>query len=144
MKNKSTQHKPSSSQKEMITNVIRASLADVSRIYLFGSRISGALHDASDYDIAVMQSSKLNFESVLKIKMELSAELRSDVDLIDLFSADTVTKFQVVSTGEVIWQKDAKETAFFETLVFSQYANLNEERSEIIEDIENRGSIFGR
>ena len=57
--------------------------------------------------------------------------------------ADTVTKAQVVTSGELIYALDAVEIAAFETVVLAQYALLNEERAGILADIALKGTIHG-
>lgn len=50
---------------------------------------------------------------------------------------------QVVNTGRRLYCKDPFQVELFETTVFSSYVYLNEERREILRDIEERGSIYG-
>ena len=77
-------------------------------------------------------------------KEAVSRKLRRDTDVVDLMRADTVTIAEVVSTGQAIIARDLDRIAFFETLAYSKYALLNEERREILEDIAESGVIHGR
>lgn len=80
-------------------------------------------------------------ETPFELKTDLAAFLKRDIDLVDLRRADTVTKAQVVATGDLLFSSDAR--AVFETVALSSYAILNEERREILEDIQRRGTIYG-
>jgi predicted nucleotidyltransferase len=137
-------HSKNAEEKGKIAPIILSHLSDVKIIILFGSRATDNFNATSDFDIAVLRQEPMNAEVALALKLDLSANLRQDVDLIDLRSADTVTKFHVVSQGEVLWEESAPATGAFETLVYSQYASLNTERAGILEDIAKRGTIYGR
>jgi len=65
------------------------------------------------------------------------------VDLIDLRSASTVMRAQVVSTGERLFCANEPACGEFEDRVYSDYARLNEERHHILNDIKARGRIYG-
>jgi predicted nucleotidyltransferase len=67
----------------------------------------------------------------------------SDVDLVDLWSADDVLRVQVIEHGRVLYERDAEERARFEMHALSRYAHLNEERRAILEDVVRRGSVYG-
>ncbi len=112
-------------------------------IYVFGSRVSGETHASSDLDVALLGSVPLQGADAFEIKAALSSVFRCDIDLVDLLRADSVSKAQIVSSGEVVFVKDPRELAFFETRVFSEYALLNEERAGILQDILQRGSVHG-
>lgn len=111
--------------------------------YLFGSAAVSEMRTDSDLDVAVLQDSALNPAQVLKLKEFASMELRRDIDVVDLIRADTVTAAQVVSTGIAILSCVPLKMAEFETRAYSSYALLNEERAEILKDIETTGTIHG-
>lgn len=112
--------------------------SDVRAIYLFGSQASGDTHQASDIDLAVWLHEKPDPNSAYALKTELSAHFKSDVDLVDLARADSVSKAQIVSSSVLLYAENSSELAAFETRVFSEYALLNEERREIIQDFVSR------
>jgi hypothetical protein len=83
---------------------------DIRLIYLFGSQAHGLVSSQS----------------------ELAIALKSDVDLIDLLSASTVTQNQVIHHGMCIY--DAKNYATsFDMQVMSMYQHLNDERAGILQ-----------
>jgi len=66
-----------------------------------------------------------------------------DVDLIALAQASTVMQAQIVSTGQCILDAQPEKRGSFEDRIYSSYALLNEERLEILKDIEMRGTVYG-
>jgi uncharacterized protein len=73
---------------------------------------------------------------------ELAAILNCDVDLIDLKEATTVFQAQIVGKGKVLYCADDDKKARFEMKVFKEYAKLNEERAEILKQIQKRGAVY--
>ncbi len=73
----------------------------------------------------------------------LAAKYSRDVDLIDLNQASTVMRMQVISKGQRIYCSNEQSCEMFEDFVFSDYARLNEERAGILEDIGQRGAVYG-
>jgi len=130
--------------KAKIAAMIVHALPDVQAIYLFGSAAKGEMRVDSDIDLALLLATKPDAEAIFNLKSQLTSFARKDIDLIDLARADTVTQAQVVSGSELLFTQNASFSAFFETTVLSQYAQLNLERREILEDIIKRGSIYGR
>ncbi len=133
----------SSNHQEAIVELICARVADPIAIYLFGSVAADAVHESSDIDIAVLPHQPLPAENRWDLQQELAIALRVDVDLVDLLSASTVLRLQVVSTGELLFEGDAYKRAEFEMITFSMYARLNEERREILEKVRREGRVYG-
>jgi hypothetical protein len=65
------------------------------------------------------------------------------VDLIDLRSASTVMRVQVLEHGIVLYERNSGNRQAFEATALSAYARLNEERRGIIHDIRQRGRVHG-
>lgn len=119
-------------------------LPDCRAIYRFGSWGSAAERQDSDLDIAILPAERLQSVKRWELAQALAADLRRDVDLIDLLSASTVLRMQVVAHGERLYQIDTSEMEQFEDTIFSGYARLNEERRDIVADVVQRGSIHGQ
>ena len=132
-----------SDQRNMITDLIRDRVKDPIAIYLFGSRATDAVHETSDFDIAVLPTEPIPASLRWDIQQELAIILRSDVDLVDLRSASTVMRFQVVATGELLYSSDSTEVATFEMVTLSMYTRFNEERKEILEQVKREGRVYG-
>ena len=114
---------------------------DVQAVYAFGSRAEGAARPDSDLDLAVLAARPLDPVDRFDVQEAVAAALGLDVDLVDLRSASTVMRVEVLRTGQVIHDVDPTARAFFETRVLSAYALLNEERRGILEDIRQRGRV---
>ena len=132
-----------SDQRNMITDLITDRVKDPIAIYLFGSRATDAVHETSDFDIAVLPTEPIPASLRWDIQQELAIILRSDVDLVDLRSASTVMRFQVVATGELLYSSDSTEVATFEMVTLSMYTRFNEERREILEQVKREGRVYG-
>ena len=92
----------------------------LSLIYLFGSQVTGQIHDNSDVDIAVVPNTgyKIN-------KLSLIADLANefhvdDIDLTDLSRANPLTLMSVLQTGQLLAGKKS-EGQNFELQAFHQY-----------------------
>jgi uncharacterized protein len=106
------------------------------------SQAKGTARPDSDVDLAVLSRVALSELRRFELAQELSTQLHRDVDLVDLRSASTVMRMQVISTGECLFTVCDRLQGEFEDLVYSTYARLNEERREILNDVRTRGSIY--
>ena len=131
------------SQKAVLTTIQQA-VPDVIAMYQFGSTVQGGEHAESDLDLAVLAPSPLPNLDRWELQEDLAAELRRDVDLVDLREASTVMQAQVLDKGTVLFEEDRTARQQFEMHVCSAYALLNEERAGILEDVQARGHIYGR
>ena len=122
---------------------IQDTVPDVIAIYQFGSTVEGREHAESDFDLAVLAQSPLPNLDRWELQEDLAAELCRDVDLVDLRSASTVMQAQVLETGTVLAETDRTARQQFEMRVCSAYAMLNEERADILEDVQARGRVYG-
>ena len=125
----------------LIENVRRA-IPDLVALYRFGSQAKGEARQDSDVDLAVLARNLISNLRRFDIAQELAAQLHRDVDLVDLRTASTVMRMQVISTGECLFKASDRLQGEFEDLVYSTYARLNEERREILNDIRTRGSVY--
>jgi uncharacterized protein len=112
-------------------------------IILFGSTVKGNIHKASDIDIAFLsEGNQLDKYEIFMIAQELASKLNRDIDLIDLSHASTVFQAQVIHTGKVIYCSNERKKAEFELKTYKMYAKLNEERSLILKNVDESGSIY--
>jgi len=130
--------------RNQIVTLIQAVVPDVRAVYRFGSSSTGATHAESGLDLAVLPPAPLPAPTRWDLEQDLSIALRRDVDLVDLRSASTVMRMQVVSTGTVLFESDRAARQAFEVHTYSAYALLNEERAGILDDIRKRGRVYGR
>lgn len=126
-----------------IIALITAALPDVLAIYLFGTHASDFERSDSDIDVAVLGSRPLDSVMVWELSQQLATKLKREVDLVDLATASTVLKAQIVVHGERIWCGAVAHCEQYEVYVLSAYARLNEERKYILDDVLSRGSVYG-
>ena len=132
-----------SNQYHDLVQAICTEMPEVLAIYLFGSRISGLQHAGSDIDLAILPKQKLSETEIWLLAQALAAKYSRDVDLVDLRQASTVMRMQVISKGQRLYCADEQSCEVFEDFVFSDYAHLNEERAGILQDIAQRGAVYG-
>jgi len=113
-------------------------------LYRFGSQAKGTARPDSDVDLAILSREPIPNLRRFELAQELATQLHRDVDLVDLRTASTVMRMQVISSGECLFKVSDRLQGEFEDLVYSTYARLNEERREILNDVHTRGSVYAR
>ena len=79
-------------------------------VALFGSQATGALHQKSDVDIAVLGRGQISFDEKMKISSELSEMFkREDVEVVDIApnSASPTLMYAVVRDGKLLYEREA-------------------------------------
>lgn len=122
---------------------IRNAIPDFMALYRFGSQAKGRTRPDSDMDLAVLTRAPIPALRRFELAQELAAQLRCDVDLLDLRSTSTVMRLQVISTGECLAAPDDAARREFEMYTYSDYARLNEERRDILQRIRSSGLVYG-
>ena len=112
-------------------------------IYQFGSQVHGTARPTSDIDLAVLAHDSIPNERRFHIAQDLAAQLHCNVDLLDLRTASTVIRMQVLATGQCLDTRDDQAKAEFEMYAYADYARLNEERRELVKGITERGMVYG-
>lgn len=130
-------------QASHIVDAIRAAIPDVHAIYRFGSFERGDANAASDVDVAVLAPRRIHPVMRWEVAQAIASKLGRDVDLVDMRSATAVLRAQVLEQGRLLFDASPRERAEFETRAMSEYAHLNEERRDILRDIEARGTVHG-
>ena len=122
---------------------LREAFTALISVYRFGSYGTKYERPDSDLDLAVYAGTALPAVELWRMAQEMASDIGRDVDLVDLASASTVMRAQVIHSGERIYCADRISCETFEDYVYSSYARLNEERRGILEDIQRRGSVYG-
>ena len=113
-------------------------------VYRFGSWGTTAERADSDIDLAVLATIPLESVRRWELAQQLAVIAGRNVDLVELSAASTVMRAQAVAQGERVFCADETRCSEFEDFVYSDYARLNEERRAILDDIRERGSVYGR
>ena len=115
-------------------------------IYFFGSFGTSDERGDSDVDIAILlahdKAKDVGDLSMSDLRFELESLLNKEVDLINLSQVSTVFQKEVIMTDRRIFQSDENAADQFEMLTISYYQKLNEERKELLEEIEKNGRIL--
>jgi len=122
---------------------VRKSVPGLIALYRFGSQAKGTARPGSDVDLAVLARDPLPAMRRFELAQELAIQLHRDVDLVDLRSASTVMRMQVISTGTCLDAPDEPARREFEMYAYSDYARLNEERRDILKRIAESGVVYG-
>lgn len=127
----------------MIGQFLNQHIPNVIAIYQFGSQVHGTARPTSDLDVAVLARDPIPAERRFHLAQDLAAQLHRDVDLLDLRTASTVMRMQVLATGQCLDTRDDQAKAEFEMYAYADYARLNEERKELLKGITQRGLVYG-
>lgn len=119
-----------------IIKIIEKNIKNVGIIYIFGSYAEGTERGKSDVDIAFYSLENYSEYEIFLLAQKISAEIKKEVDLVQLKKSSTVFQKEVVSKGIVIFEKDHIEREKFENIVLKKYMRLNEERKKILENYE--------
>ncbi len=128
---------------DVVIQFLTERIPELIAIYQFGSQARGNADRASDIDLAILARGPISAEQLFQVAQDLAVQLHRDVDLLDLRTASTVMRAQVISTGQCIHSTDEPARAELEMYAHSDYARLNEERRDILRDIKERGLIYG-
>lgn len=126
-----------------IQRTVQERLPGLLGLYAFGSRIQGTARSDSDLDLAVLVAGYADPLELWDLAGELADLAGGPVDLLDLRAASTVMQYQVITTGQRWWAKDA-QAALYEAAVLSEKTALDSARAALLADIGKEGSVYGR
>jgi predicted nucleotidyltransferase len=125
-----------------LVEYIKKSVPGLIVLYRFGSQAKNAARPDSDVDLAILSRVALTELRRFELAQELAIQLHRDVDLLDLRTAPTVMRMQVIATGECLDSADESARREFEMYTYSDYARLNEERRHILKRISASGFVY--
>lgn len=128
---------------QAILELLQRRVPDLLAIYVFGSRSEGTAGPASDLDLAVLVAGYADPLALWALSGDLADLAGCPVDLLDLRAASTVMQHQIITTGQRCWAKDA-QAALYEAAILSQKTALDTARAGLLDDIEKRGTVYGR
>lgn len=126
-----------------IVSAIRTAFPQTLAIYAFGSRVNGSDHAESDLDLAVLVAGYAEPLHLWELAGELAESVGCPVDLLDFRAASTVMQYQILQNGRRLWGQQP-ESGLFECFVLSEKIALDTARAGLLDDIQNRGHIYGR
>lgn len=126
-----------------LVNTILAVFPNVLAVYVFGSRVNACAYADSDLDMAVLVAGYADPLGLWELSGKLADIAACPVDLLDMRAASTVMQFQILQTGRRLWQQEP-QASLFECYVLSEKIALDSARAPLLNDIQTRGSIYGR
>jgi len=126
-----------------IVAAIRATLPSALAVYAFGSRLNATANADSDLDLAVLVAGYADPVKQWDISGELADITGCPVDLLDMRAASTVMQYQILQNGRRLWGREP-EAGLFEAFVLSEKTALDSARAGLLDDIQTRGSVYGR
>jgi predicted nucleotidyltransferase len=111
-------------------------------IYAFGSQVQGTAGPASDLDLAVLVAGYADPLVLWDLAGSLADLAGCPVDLLDLRAASTVMQYQVITTGQRLWDAGL-QAGLFECYVLSEKTALDTARAPLMADIKATGRIYG-
>jgi uncharacterized protein len=79
---------------------------EISLCFVFGSQVSGRASSKSDVDLGVAGKSKLSMSKRITLMNQLNMVLHKEVDVIDLQAINGVLLHQVLTTGNIILNRN--------------------------------------
>lgn len=125
-----------------IVTVLREVLPDVAATYRYGSFGGAHQRPDSDLDLAVPGQQKPDAATRLQLSDLLAAQMGCVIDLNDMRSLPVTLCVQIVTQGRRLFATHPAIAAAYDSRVLSEYAELNEFRRPILDDIRARGSIY--
>jgi len=129
----------------MVNDILEFLLPKLAPTFLmiFGSHAKRTNRIESDLDIAFYkENADFTTYELFMLSQELADHLKIEVDLVNLREASTVFAAQIFSDGEVIYSRDDNIRIREQMKALSMYVKLNEDRAELLDRIEERGSVY--
>ena len=123
--------------------LLKQAIPSLSALYMFGSQATGHAGPDSDLDLAVLADEPLGAEKLWDLSSQLADIARCHVDLLDLRAASTVMQYRIITTGKRLWAQGS-QAALYESFILSQKTALDEARAGLLQDIQTRGTVYGR
>ena len=113
-------------------------------IILFGSYARGDQRPDSDVDIAIKTKKEISKKEIFELTQELEQLLKKDVDLVDLNAISDSFRYEILMNGQILYCEDNYQFDLYKLDMFREYLELNESRKDIIQNIKNGVTIYGK
>lgn len=111
-------------------------------IYVFGSTARGQASDDSDLDLAVLGTEPVPPTHLYRLARSLESQLGIDVDLVDLLTASTVLKREVIALGRVMHCSDADTVVDFEGRSLAEFGRYLEDFAPLLQAVRETGKAY--
>ena len=115
---------------------------DAELIYIFGSYGTERYTADSDIDIAFSSKNVVSKDIMRKIWFELVEDLLKEVDLIDINSCGLPIKKEIISKGQVIYEKEKGTNDRLKFKIYALYGQYLEDVSIVKKRIKERGRVL--
>jgi len=109
----------------IIISMITAATTNIELAILHGSQATGATHDGSDWDVAVLGKQKLDWDDLASLRAYFAKKLGASeekIDIADLNSDSPLLRYRVAMQGELI-QGDMHTFRKFQLRAWKDYLN---------------------
>jgi predicted nucleotidyltransferase len=90
--------------------------------YLFGSYIDGFANPNSDLDLAILFKKELSLWEEMAIQAQLTEAIQFEkIDLINLNKAPLRMQFQIIASGQLIYENDPEATEDYLEQLLTRY-----------------------
>lgn len=128
---------------KVILKYLQLAIPSLSALYLFGSQALGGAGPESDLDLAILADHPPDAMGLWTLASDLSDLVGCPVDLLDLRTASTVMQYQIITTGQRLWERNA-QAALYECFILSAKTELDSARADLLEVIGREGHVYGR
>ncbi len=109
-------------------------------VFFFGSLIHGITHEESDIDLGIYFQHLPETTELLEMMSSYSEELKREVDIVVLNTADPIIRMQILKHGLIIKKDPCTYNDFF-VRTLNEYDDLKYYRKEIEKNI-LKGRIY--
>ena len=103
---------------------------EIDAVYLFGSRAAGKSGPLSDVDIGVLlDTNRVRSKDLFRVRLNLITQAmeacrRSDVDLVLLNEAGPLLAYEVVSGGQLVYERSHQRRVVYEAGALQRYLDF--------------------
>ncbi len=97
---------------------------EVRLAFLFGSSVTRGIDAARDIDVAVSFARPVSLLEQCELGVQLEQVVGLEIDLVDVDSASTLLRWEVVRKGVVLCARDQRDLADFRARVPLEYFDL--------------------
>lgn len=121
---------------------ILAAIPDAVAVYAFGSVVSDHRGPDSDLDLAVLGRRPLPAQALYDLARSLEVDLGLDVDLVDLMTAPTVLRHEVITRGQRIYCAEKDVAVEFEGRSLAEHGRFMEDFAPLFDRIRESGRAY--